>query len=459
MIGKINNIPFLLLLLILVGCTTNPPKKSTYFGGKIINPKSKFVILYQMEKAMDTFFLDTNNKFLSKIDINSEGIYYFKYGPEFQFLYLHPQDSLLIRLNTWDFDGSLVFSGKGAARNNMLIDCFLEAEKDNHIFHNQRQLSPTILKRLVDSIKILKLEKYANFIEHNPNESKGFKEVLKIALTFPLYNKLEKYPISHKKCGKSHTKELAELTSFYEHRKKIDINKDSLMYFYAYSRYVTNYLYNLAYEKTHNFSSEFTKNLLYIINDKIKSEKTRNELLNQTIISHFYNQSSCTNYTDVFFTFFKLNTSIQQKKEVQRLLNDTKLVKTGEKIDDFLITDFSNSKQSIKQIIKGTPSFLLFWNSAYVSPEFVATRINFLQTKYPKIKFIQIKINGNIDDKIKKLDIKTQFFIDSLSDANAFLTSKFPRTILVNKKGIIANGFASLNSRKIHKQLANLQKE
>ncbi len=459
MIKRIKKSIPIIFLSLLIGCTTTPKNKTTYFGGKIINPKSNYLILYHQEKAIDTFFLDKKNTFLKKITLKTEGLYYFKHGIEYQFLYLVPQDSLLFRLNTWDFDGSLVFSGKGAARNNILIDCFLDSEKDSKQFYKHFQLSPLKIKQKIDSIKLIKLTKYHSFIDRNPNESNSFKDILTIALTYPLYSKLEQYILSHKRCKKKHALDLSKISSFYEHRKHININRDSLMYFFAYSNYVTNYLYNLSYKKTHNFSSEFIKNLLYIIDKNIVSEKTKNELLKQTIISHFYNQSSCKNYEKVFFTFFKLNTNIKHKKKVQQLLNDTKLVKSGEKMSNFLFTDFNNNKHSINNTIKGKASSLLFWNPKNMSTGYLASRIKFLSSKYPKIQFIQIKIDGTLHDKINKLDIKTQFFIDSLSNANTFLSSKFSRTILVDKKGIITNGFASLYSRKIHQQLEKLQKE
>ena len=60
---------------------------------------------------------------------------------------------------------------------------------------------------------------------------------------------------------------------------------------------------------------------------------------------------------------------------------------------------------------------------------------------------------------IKGVDIKQQFFINSNSKANEFLSSELPRALLINKKGTIVNGFASINSPRILKQLKALQKD
>ena len=97
-----------------------------------------------------------------------------------------------------------------------------------------------------------------------------------------------------------------------------------------------------------------------------------------------------------------------------------------------------------------------FWNSEYISKEYIASRINFLSKKHPNINFLGVKIDGNGKDRIKKIDIKSQYYIHSKSEANEFLTSKMPRTLLINGKGIVMNGYASLMSKNIFDQIAQL---
>jgi hypothetical protein len=86
----------------------------------------------------------------------------------------------------------------------------------------------------------------------------------------------------------------------------------------------------------------------------------------------------------------------------------------------------------------------------------VGARINYLSNKYPNIQFLTFKIDGDSSDQINDLDIKKQFFIHPASSANSFLTSKMTRSMLVNKKGILTNGFASITSRNIYRQLDSL---
>ena len=57
------------------------------------------------------------------------------------------QRQLMLSLNTWNFDESLVFSGIGAERNNILIDCFLQVEKDETTFYQYNSLEPNVSRK------------------------------------------------------------------------------------------------------------------------------------------------------------------------------------------------------------------------------------------------------------------------------------------------------------------------
>ena len=154
--------------MFVIGCNTKAPCKSTYFGGKIINPKSDYVVLYKNIIPLDTFFLDKNNSFLGEILSLHEGLYNFKHGNEEQYIYLNPKDSLLIRLNTWKFDETLVFSGIGAERNNLLIDSFLESEKDKKVFNKYYDLSPSEFNSKIIQAEKVKLNRYDDYVSKHP---------------------------------------------------------------------------------------------------------------------------------------------------------------------------------------------------------------------------------------------------------------------------------------------------
>jgi hypothetical protein len=434
----------------LTSCDSNKKETTTYFGGKIINPKSNHVVLFSMDKVIDTFYLNKKNKFIGKLNNINEGLYYFFHGDENQYIYLEPQDSLMLRLNTWDFDESIVFAGKGAERNNILIDCFLEDEKEKKVFYGYNKLEPKKFKQKVDSLTSLKFKRYDDYLENHPNETEGFNDILKVALTYPLFARVEKYPIIYAKYSKtSNFPKLA--SSFFDYRENLNINKDSLMYYPPYSQYVRNYLYNETYSLGYppvkkTYSSKFTTDLLNTIDKKIVAKNSRNAFLKQTVISHFYNKSSCNINKKPFEKFFKLSTNEKDKELIQQIINDSKAVVKDQKIKDFNVIDFSNSSRSIQNIIKNKSAMLFFWNEEYYSENYIISRVKHFSNIYPNIKFILIKIDGNQRDRIKRLDIKNQFYIDSNSKAKTFLTSKMPRCILIDETGKVTNGYASFSS-------------
>jgi hypothetical protein len=454
-----NKLLALVSITVFIGCENKTVCNSTYFGGKIINPKTNHVVLFENETPIDTFYLDNKNSFLGEITSLNEGLFYFKHGNENQYVYLEPKDSLLIRLNTWNFDETLVFSGKGAEKNNLLIDSFLESEKDKKIFYSYYDLPPVDFNSKILEVEKIKLARYNEFVSNNPESSEKYNSILKIALTYPLYSKVENYPLAHSaKINDGKHQDIN--SSFYKHREFIATDKDSLMYFYAYRDYIVSNLYNKTHSLGHDLASdEFTIDLLNIISEQLNNENSINSMLRRIFITHFYRKSSSNINMETFNTYLKLTTSNEDEELVKSLLLDCKKIKKGIVIENFDITDYNKTKRSVKSLIRNKKAVLYFWNSDFTSKDFIGRRIQYLSKKHPDLKFIGIKIVGDHKDRIYKLDIKSQYYLELDSKANSFLTSKMPRTILVDKKGFVINDYASLSSRKIFKQIERLAKK
>lgn len=449
-----------LMVFIITSCDDDKKENAIYFGGKIINPKSEFVLLHNQDKVIDSLFLDEDDTFLGRYTDLKEGLYYFEHGPEHQFIYMQPNDSILIRLNTWDFDESLVFSGKGADKNNILIDYFIESENEdkNYKFYSFYSLESSAFKEKMDSVLTLKNEKIEAFKVKNPTLTAKYLELLNITAKYPIYNRFERYPEANRKHNKleSHP-EVVNL--FYDYRANINTNKDSLMFYGTYSRYIVERLYNDVYtEGITPEKSEFIISLLNAVNKNIHTEELRNTFLKRMLINDFYRKSSCDIDKDAFFAFFKLSTSIDDKKQVQRLLNDVKQVHKGSKLSDFNVLDYNQSERSIHKLIKNKNSVVYFWNPKFISESYLASRVSYLGKKFPEINFIGIKFASSEINPVKGIDIKNQFYIDNASNANLFLSSQYPRALLINKKRTVVNGYTAINSQTIVKQIKKLQK-
>ena len=230
-----NSITLLYLLINLVGCSGIEKSNTVFFGGKIINPKTKFVVLYSNNLVIDTILLNDRNKFLGIYKDLDEGLYHFMHGNENQYIYLEPKDSLMLRLNTWNFDESLVFAGKGAERNNILVDIFLEDESEKKLFYQFNNLKPKAYQTKINSHIQSRLKTFDHYKKNHPKETTAYFNVLKTALTYPIYARIERYPISHVYVSK--TLDFPEIdSSFYAYRKDLDFNdNNALMYYTPYA--------------------------------------------------------------------------------------------------------------------------------------------------------------------------------------------------------------------------------
>ena len=447
----------LFTLLAFISCN-NDTKKSTFFGGKIKNPKSDHVILFNNDSAIDTIFLNEKNIFSAKYDSLPEGLYHFKHGPEHQFVYIEPNDSILIRLNTWDFDESLVFSGIGAEKNNALIGVYLDIEKEKKDFYPHYKLKPSEFKQKADQLLTDKKEQFEDFLKENPDTSKDFLELFKITLNYPIYARLEYYPEIYK--NKQKLDKLPELPdNFFEHRKNASLELGEYINYYAYRYYFYNRIYaDVNVEEDNGNCDNYIVTVLNSIDKNVTKEETKNIVLKKGLIHHLYSESTCAVNKKAFYRFFELSTDIKDKKQIQRLLNDSKKLEVGSNLTDFNVYNYSNAEVNINDLIKNKKSVIYFWNDEFITEDFLSSRIKHLIEKHPNLNFIGVKFGSNNTTHNKGYDIKSQYYITDKSKANTFLSSKLPRTILVDTKGNIINGFASLSSKKIFNQLEDLEK-
>lgn len=445
-----NKYLLLILSILLANCASKDKDNYTYFGGKIINPKSDFVLLYKKHKLIDSIKLTNKNTFMSKLKNIKPGLYFFKHGLEHQYVYLEPKDSLLIRLNTWGFDESLVFSGTSSEKNNVLIETFSQNEEDDKEFLEYYKLNTKEFKRKIDSTKQEKDKILTEFKHNNPNLSKDFITILDIALTYPVYTKSENF------VRENSIKTIPEIidNSFLSHRKESSINKDSLMFYIPYRNYVYAHLYSDIFKKQlKKNSNAFTIALLKNINSKITSEKQRNRLLKHITTRDFYNRSNGNINKETFDIYFSLSTNEKDKKIIKDLIQDIKKIKKSEKTPSFTLRKANGELTEIETLIKDKKTLIYFKGKTKCSDEWLSSRLNYLIKKNKNTQFL---IVNNNDQFIHKLNIEYQYSLNKESKAYNFLNCRFPRVLLINKKGFIENSFASLSSDKIEKQISDL---
>ena len=452
-----------ILVFLTIGCEKNSKNGSTYFGGLINNPKTNYVLFLKDEEVLDTLLLDENNRFLKEFPSLKEGLYTFKHGTEFQYIYLEPSDSVLVRLNLWEFDQSLVFSGKGSAKNEFLINLYLQNEKEERMMYRNFYLKEKDFQAKIDSISKERFAVYNDFSQNEIAVSKGFKKLAKTAIQFPLYRLKEVYPYYHK--GIFNLKEFAKVSDkFYDYRKKINLNEEELVSFYPYQNYVVSYLYNISYqlkEKDHS-KNDITVNILNAINEHIKAEDFKNILLKRVLVSDLLKSESTSRVNKQALHIFLANcTNTAFVEQVNNLVKDCRMITQEEPLQDFDIVSYKNVPLTINEVTKNKNTVIYFWSTEFITTDYLVNRIRLLEKRYPDLLFIGINMLNSPQDLIKEsdlklLDINNQYTLSKDSYAHNYLSSNYPRTILIDDDGIVKNGFINLDSKKLDSELIKL---
>lgn len=456
----------LLFIFLLALSSCNSDKNITdvtYFGGKIINPTSKQVFFYKGDQRLDSAKLSKERKFLFKFDSIRAGLYTFKHGTEIQFLFLEPNDSLLLRLNTWDFDESLVFSGKGSEKNNLLMNLFLQNEKEDKFMRQYYTLSDSLFELKIDSLLQLKKLLFKHYKEESVAVSSLFEKYIEAAINFPLYKKKEIYPYRHKK-------EL-KLTSypkidprFYKFRKGIDFNDEDLQDFYAFDDYLRYYLTHISYEKLIlNEGSNMNSNFVAVTANHLTSPKIKDRFLREGMWSVLLDEKiSLEEKKKAEKLFFENCSDTLIKNSVKKLIEASNYPQIGADFPTIEVFNMSDENHTINDISKDHNSVVYFWPKGQRQIEYLAKRIKYLEKKHPDLIFIGIDAK-NVDYnwksyvKANKFNQNKQFRLNKKSELNDWIQIDYSRAILVDKNGIVKNGFTYLMNPNIETQLTKLK--
>lgn len=394
----------LLLIITLFNCkndSNNAEDNYAYLGGEIMNPNSDFVIILKADLVIDTVKLDNRNRFLYKINNLQQGLYTFYHAGEMQMVFLEPKDSLLFRLNTMEFDESLVFTGIGDTKNNYLMNEFLENEIQEKKIFKFCQLKPDVYQKRIDSLKALKIIKLKKFkSKYQPSDL--FDKIATGNIEYNYFSSKEVYPFVHHDSNKSDILN-ALPKDFYNYRKTINYNDDFFKEHTHYNSFLKYSVNNLALKNhlKHNKADNFRRNSpcynldkLSIVDSLIKDESIKNELLYNFTANYLAKNPDLDNNNAILNSFLSKSTNETEKNDIKKFVASLNNLKEGARFPDVKIVDYKNNVFEIKTLIK-TPTVICFWSNKYFN-HFKEShyKLNELKEKYPEVKFIVI----NIDD-------------------------------------------------------------
>lgn len=453
-----------LLVLILVittfsGCNTNDNTcGQAYIGGEIINPNNEFVTLYRDASPIDTLFLDENNRFSYKIETLDPGLHSFNHGNEYQIVIVEPNDSIMIRLNTIDFDESLVFSGPGSKKNNYLINMFLKLEDEEHFIYESSKLNPEKFLAILDSVKAEKVQSLNTFKQkYLPTEF--FINVAETGIDYSYYRDKEIY--AYRYFGINEPLPLDSLPKgYFDFRKDIDYNREELKEFYPYFNFLFPHFNNLAMEKYFEDNNEdklvrtnieYHLNKLELIDEMVESNLMKNILLKFPTINFLNYSTSFEDSEAMFNSYIEKNSNEQNAIYITNLFKTLNRLRPGNNLPDIEILNFKNEAATLNSITK-KPTVLYFWTSEnqYHFKNSHA-KVKELKTLYPSVDFISININSNNEPNWKLLlkhnniDITNEYRFRNPEIAKKLLAIRYiNKVIVVDRNDNIISSNANL---------------
>ncbi len=449
-------------LLSIVSCSDQSAEHSSvFFGGEIVNPTSDYVVLYHNDTYVDSVKLDKNNHFAFNLKGIEEGLYHFDHTPELQYVYLKEGDSLLARLNTVEFDESLVYSGEGSDINNFLIELFLIQEKDEPVVQSFYKLDPEVFSQKIDSLHAIQINHLKDF---EPENSLSPRELTmaKASIDYNTFIQKEKYPYYHKKeTGEEAFHNLPD--SFYSYWNNLDFNNRDLTYLKPYFDFMKWHFGNLSYVYcTDNCSEEqkkvggdrlhFNNHKLAMVDSVVQQTELRDILFRNIAMDYLLKVHNPSDEAIVFIDKFRnLSKNEAHKEEIDLLYKGIKNLQPNTTIPNLSLRDVENNILSIKDVTNKKKNTVFYFWTAAQERHFrkVSQQISDLEKKYPDHNFVGINLRTSYpqwQDLMKQysLDKEKQYYGENFKEIQMAMIIDGLNKCVITKDSLVVDGFANL---------------
>ena len=379
----------LFLFLIISSCNLKS-NTETFFNGKIIKKTSDTITLLKDENIINKSKINEDGTFSMVNDALENGLYNFQLPPEFQYLLLNQGDSLALRLNSLDFDESLVFIGKGSSKNNFLMDVFLNHEKEEKIINSSLGLKPNIFKKLIDSLLAIKNNSYENFNKITKLTSIE-KLIIENAIKLPLYTKMETYISLKIKNNNLYNIE----KSFFDFRTDVGFELEELVHFKPYLDYLiirSNNHYGASYNTYENNDLQFNLERIKFIDINISNEQIKSKVLRYIAFEYLLKEKKLIDIDTFLNLFYDVSPNELINLEIEELYNDISFLQIGKLLPKIDLTDLKNNRDVTLQNKK--PIVFFFWSYDQSSHQAgIFERVNKILNKNKNFIFYSVNIN------------------------------------------------------------------
>lgn len=429
-----------------------------YFGGEIVNPTSPYVVLFKDDLVIDSAKLDRSNRFKINFIAESEGLYHFDHSPQFHYVYLEKGDSLNLRLNTLEFDESIVFSGKGEEINNFIVELFLANEEDDRIVDQYFQLEPDVFNEKIESIRHEKLQQLSSLLKEVSLSSRAT-ALINATIDYNAFIYKEKYPFYHKRA--THEENLHNIPSkFYSYRKELSLNNKDLIYFRPYYNFMKYHLGNLAYMECKEFclNSSDTKGAIHFNEHKLKlidsliQEKKLKDNLYRNVVMHYLlkvrdTPENTLSFMETFKAYSPVNTHMD---EINQLFKDINNLQPNNTIPNLMLQNSDGRSVGLNDISKDKKVIIYFWSAKHENHfKNVQARLNSIASQYPEHTFIGINRGTDYNQwqsmiELYQLNRANQYRSEDYEMLKTSLVIDHMNKSIIIENGRIVNGFADI---------------
>lgn len=451
-----------LLAILLFGCTTQKKKSpSVFFAGEIVNPTGDKVVLYKGDKVIDSAALDTNNRFSFQFDSISEGLYHFDHAPELQYVYLAKGDSLIIRLNTMDFDESLIFSGSGSEINNFLLEVFLASEEEDPRIDSWYELEANEFLEKIDELQENKFEILKELIKEG-TLSQNQRNIANASIVYNYNTYKEQYPFRHGQYSKHDVHEKLP-DDFYQYRKSVEYGNEHLTYLRPYYKFMVNHIQNLSFmacteacrmkENVVQNQLHFNEHKLLLIDSLVMEKELKDNLFRYVAFNYLLKEHDFPENNKRFITkFHELSNNNRHLHEIDELYEGIENLQPQKSIPNIYVTNFSGDSLSLREIAKEGKTVFYFW-SGVDKKHFnnIKKRVAELTHKNPEYKYVGINMKtkeviwkGMLEDA--RLNKALQYRANDFSELTKSLIIYPENKCVITNDAVIVDAFSNIFS-------------
>ncbi|MFH6604151.1 peroxiredoxin family protein [Maribacter algicola] len=450
-----------LFILVLASCGKEEKKSpGVFFAGEIVNPTNDYVVLYKGDVVIDSAKLDDSNRFTFNLDSISNGLYHFFHPGEYQYLYLEQGDSLMARLNTTDFDESLVFSGIGEEINNYLINLYLlNEEEERDLFSIYYPMEPKDFERRMDSLRNLKL-KTLKQLTSEADLSEEARDIAQANIDYTYYNYKERYPYEHRKItGEPVMHKLTD--EFYGYRKKVTYDTKQFTYLRPYYNFMKSHIENLAYMGCSHecgVKDDIVKNQLHYNRHKLKlidsvvREKELKDNLFRNVAVYYLLKSRDKEENNALFIdeFHQLSGNNRHIEEINDLYEGIRSIQPNKELPNLKVKNVEGETVSLYDIAKGKKAVFYFWSATYKKHyKDITNRVSVLSKENPQYTFVGI---STASDEVtwkgllarENLDENLQFWSNDGITLKRTLIIDHPNKCIITEDAKIVDAFSDM---------------